>query len=118
MGVKMGDSHRQAGEQAAMRPRVGHIAPGRREGRANGETRAEVWAFLRTYMAGSQGRPPTAREIARGIGVRSTAVVHLALTGLEGEGRIRRGRFGTSRSIQIVGARYVLPDETDDKRGI
>lgn len=101
---------------------VGHIAvgrAGRRQARPNGGTRDEVWAFLRRYMAVSAGRPPTAREIAAGVGVRSTAVVHLALAALEEDGRIRRGRYGQSRAIEIVGARYLLPDETaDETRGI
>lgn len=85
--------------------KVGHIAVGRCR------TRDEVWSFLRTYMKASAGRPPTAREIQLGTGLRSLSVIHHSLGELERDGLIRRGEFGKTRGIRIIGATYKLPDE-------
>ena len=81
------------------------------------ETREAVWAFMKSYMQTSQGRPPTTREIRAGAGLRSLSTVHLALADLEYDGLIRRGEFGTTRGIRIVGATYRLPEETGEKSG-
>ena len=81
------------------------------------ETRAAVWAFMKTYMRASQGRPPTAREIRAGAGLSSLSTVHRALADLEYDGLIRRGDFGTTRGIRIIGATYRLPDEAGEKPG-
>ena len=85
--------------------KVGHIAVGRRR------KRDEVWCFLRSYMKANAGRPPTAREIQEGTGLSSLSVVFQSLGDLEREGLIRRGEFGKTRGIRIVGATYRLPDE-------
>lgn len=74
-------------------------------------TRNEVWRFLRKYMADNAGRPPTAREIMNGAGLRSLSLVHMTLGELEREGKIRRGRFGEPRGVRIVGATYRLPED-------
>lgn len=89
---------------------VGHMAAGRRDGRRR-QKRDEVWGFLRRYMMENAGRPPTAREIQQGTGLRSLSVVFQSLGDLEREGLIRRGEFGKTRGIRIVGATYRLPDE-------
>jgi len=80
------------------------------------QRRNEVWAFLRAYMKASQGRPPTTREIQQGVGLRSLRHVHSTLGELERAGLIRRMEFGRTRGIGIVGARYLLPDETTEEQ--
>ena len=101
---------------------VGHIGVGR--GVRRGSTRSArpgrggsgaslspdaVWSYLCKYMVEHNGRPPAARQIADGLGGRSLSVVAKALARLEQEGRIRRGRYGEARAIEIVGATYTLP---------
>jgi SOS-response transcriptional repressor LexA len=62
-------------------------------------------------MKANVGRPPTAREIQVGTGLRSLSVVHQSLGELERDGLIRRGEFGKTRGIRIIGATYRLPEE-------
>lgn len=64
-------------------------------------------------MAAHQGVPPAVRDIQEGVGASSTSVVQAALRRLERQGRIQRGRYGRARTIQIVGARFVLPEEAE-----
>ena len=68
-----------------------------------------VWSYLCKYMVEHNGRPPAARQIAHELGGRSLGGVAKALARLEQEGRIRRGRYGEARGIEIVGATYTLP---------
>lgn len=86
--------------------KVGHMGVGR--------PREQVWSFLVRYMKSTAGRPPTAREIKRGAGLGSMATVQQSLTELERDGLIRRGEFGQSRGVRIVGAVYLLPGETQE----
>lgn len=94
-----------------MTQQLGHIGVGR------SRRRSEVWSFLRSYMKANQGRPPTAREIQQGVGLRSMRQVQGTLADLEREGLIRRMEFGRTRGIGIVGARYLLPDEPAETEG-
>lgn len=94
-----------------MTRKLGHIGVGR------SRRRREVWSFLRDYMQGTQGIPPTAREVQKGVGLRSLRQVQGALADLEQEGLIRRIGFGRARGIGIVGARYLLPDEPAETEG-
>lgn len=89
---------------------VGHMSTGRDD-----ELNAAVWNFLRAFMKASKGRPPTAREIRDGTGLRSMKHVQITLNTLEKDGRIRRVGFGRARGISIVGARYLLPDEAEER---
>jgi SOS-response transcriptional repressor LexA len=61
-------------------------------------------------MVEHNGRSPTARQIAAALGGYSLGGVARALARLEQQGRIRRGRYGEARGIEIVGARFVLPE--------
>lgn len=89
-----------------MKPVVGHMEAGQGEERS-----ARVYAFVCSFTKASGGIPPTAREIRRGVGLRSLKHVVSSLAELERAGRIERGRFGQARSLRIVGARYLLPGE-------
>lgn len=81
----------------------------------HGATTEAIFRCVVAFKRDHGGDSPTAREIAAGVGVRSTAVVHSALAALEREGKIHRGRYGQARAIEIVGARYVLPEEGPEK---
>lgn len=91
-----------------MEPTAGHMETGQHMERS-----AKVYAFVCSFMKASQGCSPTAREIQRGTGLRSLRHVHVSLSELERAGRIKRGKFGRPRSLRIVGARYLLPDEAE-----
>lgn len=118
-GQEQRDGRRQIA--AAKMPHVTHSRRvGNRTATANpghmglGHPREQVWSFLVRYMKSTAGRPPTAREIKRGAGLGSMATVQQSLTELERDGLIRRGQFGQSRNVQIVGAVYLLPGETQE----
>lgn len=87
-----------------MTQNTGHIEKGQRQ--------EQVYDFLCHYMKASKGRPPTLRDIQKGTKIPSLRYVHLTLRDLEKAGKIRRARFGRTRGIGIVGARYLLPGET------
>lgn len=104
-----------------MQPKVGHIGVGRGarrstqraarrgDGRTAGTPAEAVWSYLCDYMVAHSGRPPAARQIAVALGGYSLGGVAKALAQLEQQGRIRRGRYGEARAIEIVGATYTLP---------
>lgn len=54
----------------------------------------------------SSGLPPTVREIARELGIKSTSTVHAYLSSLEEKGYIIRDKYN-SRAIKIVGQKDV-----------
>lgn len=93
-----------------MEPGAGHIVAGQDEERS-----AQVYAFVCSFTKASGGIPPTAREIQRGVRLRSLRHVASSLRALERAGRIERGRFGQARSLRIVGAQYLLPGEGDGR---
>ena len=82
-----------------------------RIGMGRSERRQQVWEFVRSYMKASAGRPPTVREIKEGARLRSVRHVQQSLTELEHAGLLFQDGFGRARSIGIVGARYILPEE-------
>lgn len=89
-----------------MKRKVGRMGMGRYQ------RRNDVWAVLQAYMKASTGRSPSTREIKERAQFRSLRHVHSALGELEHDGLIRRIGFGRARSIEIIGARYLLPGET------
>lgn len=54
----------------------------------------------------SSGLPPTVREIASELGIKSTSTVHAYLSSLEEKGYIMRDKYN-SRAIKIVGQKEV-----------
>lgn len=93
-----------------MKPKLGRMETGHRA-----ETREQVWLFVRSYMKAAGGRSPTVREILSGVGLRSLSNVQRTLGELETDGRIRREGWGKTRTIRIVGARYLLPEEAAEE---
>jgi len=76
--------------------------------RAAGEPmRRRILQFI--GRSAERGAPPTVREIAEAVGLRSPATVQRHLRTLEEEGRIRRTSEGRSRSWQVVGGRRGAP---------
>jgi len=63
-----------------------------------------VFEFLKRKL--SSGLPPTVREIARELGIKSTSTVHAYLSSLEEKGYIIRDKYN-SRAIKIVGQKDV-----------
>ena len=101
-------THSPGGARTGTKPKVGHIVAGRPS-----DYDGLVWSFLRNYMVEHLGAPPAVRDIQEGVQARSTASVQASLRRLERQGRIQRGRYGRARTIQIVGARFVLPEEAE-----
>ncbi len=62
----------------------------------------EVLAFLRDHLA-EHGYPPSLREIARGLDIRSPNGVMCHLDALERKGWISRQQKFRSRAITILG---------------
>ncbi|HEY5501613.1 MAG TPA: transcriptional repressor LexA [Candidatus Humimicrobiaceae bacterium] len=58
------------------------------------------------------GYPPSVREIAEAVGLRSSATVHAHLKKLEDFGYIRRGK-GSSRTIEILNSAYKAADNNE-----
>jgi repressor LexA len=65
------------------------------------QTRQRIFSFIREFI-GERGYAPTVRDILRGCGLSSTAVVQHHLNVLEREGHIRRDPE-VFRSIQLTG---------------
>lgn len=68
------------------------------------EKQKKVYEYL--IEKASTGLPPTVREIAAKIGIKSTSTVHGILSALEQKGLIERDRYN-SRAIKIAGAKEV-----------
>lgn len=60
----------------------------------------KIMEFLREF-SDKYGYPPTVREIANAVGLKSTASVHTYLSSLEEDGCIKRNPFN-SRAIEII----------------
>lgn len=65
------------------------------------ERQERMMVFIRKYM-GTEGRPPTIREIGKAAGISSTSVVNYNLNKLEESGYIARNRE-ISRGLRLVG---------------
>lgn len=68
------------------------------------EKEKSVFELLKRKL--SSGLPPTVREIAKELGIKSTSTVHAYLSALEEKGFIIRDKYN-SRAIKIVGQREV-----------
>lgn len=75
-------------------------------------TREKIMQFLCEYLK-THSFPPTVREIANAVGLKSTASVHSHLIALEEEGFIRKNPFN-SRAIEIVTENSNLKNDTEE----
>ena len=78
------------------------------------ETTETIYLFIRAYMAQSDGRPPTIRDIGKGVRPErplSCSLVHHHLNYLEDFGLIERVvvRDTGRRVIQLPGAHFEAP---------
>jgi repressor LexA len=75
------------------------------------DKQARILDFIQTFHAKNQ-RPPTNREIGRGVGIRSTSHVNYHLRILEEKGHIERIR-NTSRGLRLKTAMHAEGDVRD-----
>ena len=68
------------------------------------EKQKQVYEYI--VKKSSSGLPPTVREIAANLKIKSTSTVHGILSALEQKGLITRDRYN-SRAIKIAGAKQV-----------
>ena len=78
------------------------------------ETTETIYLYIRSYMLCSDGRPPTIRDIGRGVRPErpmSSSVVNHHLNYLEEYGYIERVPIcdAKKRVIQLPGAHYLAP---------
>jgi hypothetical protein len=76
----------------------------------------EVYRAIVEYKQRHDGVPPGLRELIELTSYASTSAVNYALEKLEEEGLIRRGGHYKKRKIEVVGARWLSPDEHNDMR--
>lgn len=68
------------------------------------ERQNQVYEFLRVYI-GTNGKPPTIKEIGTHLGIRSTNGVHKMIVALEKKGYLRRARH-EARGISLIGGEH------------
>lgn len=71
------------------------------------EVQFRIYTFIMTFKIQYDGIPPTVREIADKLNMGSTSIQY-QLDNMERLGLIRR-KVGRSRSIQLIGGKYVPP---------
>ena len=73
------------------------------------KTKEKVYSFILKYIK-KYGYAPTVRDIAEGIGLKSTSSVHNHLKKLQEDGKIEM-HGNSPRAIKISGYRYTKLDE-------
>jgi SOS-response transcriptional repressor LexA len=68
--------------------------------------RQAIFQYIVQVKRNRDGNSPSMREIMEACGITSSSVMSHILDLLEKEGRIRRRRFGRSRSIEVVGGKW------------
>ena len=82
------------------------------------EREQKILEYMREYVA-KWGYPPTVRDIAGALGIKSTSTVHKAIAALEKAGAIKK-QAGKRRALDIVGNEpersnvRSIADERDD----
>lgn len=72
------------------------------------DTREETYRFIIAYKCQHDGNSPNYRTIMENTRLSSFGHVSYILAKLQAEGRIRLGD-GASRSIEVVGGKYIPP---------
>lgn len=80
------------------------------------EREQRILEYMREYVA-KWGYPPTVRDIAGALGIKSTSTVHKSIAALEKAGAIKK-QAGKRRALDIVGSEPAklqsVADERDD----
>lgn len=76
------------------------------------KTTQKVYQYLVKYIT-KHGYAPSVREIAKGIGLKSTSTVHDYLKKLQEEGLIEI-RGNSSRAIKISGYKFIKSSDGTD----
>lgn len=80
------------------------------------EREQRILEYMREYVA-KWGYPPTVRDIAGALGIKSTSTVHKSIAALEKAGAIKK-QAGKRRAMDIVGSEPAklqsVADERDD----
>ena len=66
------------------------------------EREQRILEYMREYVA-KWGYPPTVRDIAGALGIKSTSTVHKSIAALEKAGAIKK-QAGKRRALDIVGS--------------
>ena len=80
------------------------------------EREQRILEYMREYVA-KWGYPPTVRDVAGALGIKSTSTVHKSIAALEKAGAIKK-QAGKRRALDIVGSEPAkglsAADERDD----
>ena len=78
------------------------------------EREQRILDYMREYVA-KWGYPPTVRDVAGALGIKSTATVHKAIASLEKAGMIKK-QAGKRRALDIVGSEPVKTQSAAEER--
>ena len=78
------------------------------------EREQRILEYMREYVA-KWGYPPTVRDIAGALGIKSTSTVHKSIAALEKAGAIKK-QAGKRRALDIVGSEPAKPQSVADER--
>lgn len=81
------------------------------------KTRKKIYKYLIDYVK-EYGYAPSVREIAEGVGLKSTASVHNQLSKLEEEGKIKMRGDYSPRAIKILGYEFVKKNDKEHDKEI
>jgi repressor LexA len=74
--------------------------------------------FIRSYIK-EHGYPPCVREIAAGVGLKSTSTVHSHLKSLIESGHLETdAEFGSPRAIRVPGMNWVDNELLENAQGV
>ena len=76
----------------------------------------QIYDYILSF-AGEHGYPPSVREIAQAVNLKSPATVHFHLKGLREAGYITQAE-GKTRAISIVGAGGGRKDQRSEERRV
>jgi SOS-response transcriptional repressor LexA len=76
----------------------------------------KLFAYLVNYKQTHDGNSPSIREIMNHFKVSSSSVVAYLLGKLEAENLINIDGYPNGRSIKIVGAQWIPPEDHDSQR--
>ena len=78
------------------------------------EREQRILDYMREYVA-KWGYPPTVRDVAGALGIKSTSTVHKAIASLEKAGMIKK-QAGKRRALDIVGSEPVKTQSAAEER--